>query len=275
MELEFVIRDERSDFSELVAGLARHEWDLPSLCRDWSVRDVVGHVLANDEVGMVGYMRGLAVSRLSTRRYAERLRSDWAQRPIESIVASATDLAAPRRMARSMLHWAPFVLLTETFIHQQDIRRAVGWGREVDEERMVAVLTAMVSTGAGVHARRHAAGLRLRAQDADFEHGEGPEVAGPAEVLVMALAGRGVALGELEGEGLRVLIERTSGEAVRVSERHRGGHAERRSALDGVRQRLDAGASTLRGRLARRRNVDPLGVVPSDDDTAERMPAGV
>lgn len=262
MELEHLIRDERADFRDMVRGLAPDEWDRPTLCDAWSVRDVVGHVLANDEIGMFAYMRGLVAAGLSPRRYAERVRASWAQRPHEEIVAFAADLTAPQRMARSMQNWAPLVLLTETFVHQQDVRRAIGWGREVDEERMVALLHAMVATGAGVQARRKAAGLRVRATDADFAQGDGPEVAGPSEVLVMTLAGRIVAPGELHGDGARVLLERASGAAERVGVSHRGDHAERRSPVASLRERIV-------------RHAPQPVLFHTDDDTAERAPVTV
>ena len=51
-------------------------------------------------------------------------------------------------------------------------------------------------------------GLRLVATDFDWAAGKGAEVSGPGEALLMAMAGRGVALGELSGPGLPVLARR-------------------------------------------------------------------
>ena len=39
----------------------------------------------------------------------------------------------------------------------------------------------------------------------DWSHGDGPEVKGPAEALVMTMAGRLVALDDLSGEGTATL----------------------------------------------------------------------
>ena len=44
-------------------------------------------------------------------------------------------------------------------------------------------------------------GLRLVATDIDWSHGGGPEVRGPGEALLMAMAGRGDALKDLSGPG--------------------------------------------------------------------------
>jgi hypothetical protein len=56
--------------------------------------------------------------------------------------------------------------------------------------------------------KRRVEGLTLRATDADWSHGSGPVVEGPAMSLLMATAGRGVALDDLSGEGLATLRAR-------------------------------------------------------------------
>jgi len=49
----------------------------------------------------------------------------------------------------------------------------------------------------------------LRATDAEWTHGTGPEVSGPILSLVMAMTGRKVADGDLTGEGLETLRSRS------------------------------------------------------------------
>jgi len=59
-----------------------------------------------------------------------------------------------------------------------------------------------------IGAKKRIAGLSLRATDAQWSTGSGPEVAGPAISLVMAMTGRGAALDDLSGEGLATLRSR-------------------------------------------------------------------
>lgn len=59
-------------------------------------------------------------------------------------------------------------------------------------------------------ARKRLAGLRLVATDLDVRHGDGPEVAGPTEALLMAAAGRADAVAELSGPGREVPAARTA-----------------------------------------------------------------
>jgi hypothetical protein len=50
--------------------------------------------------------------------------------------------------------------------------------------------------------------VKLTATDIDWSHGNGPEVTGPAEALVMMMAGRLVALDDLSGEAKAILVPR-------------------------------------------------------------------
>jgi hypothetical protein len=60
-----------------------------------------------------------------------------------------------------------------------------------------------------IGAKRRVAGLHLRATDADWQHGTGPEVAGPMLSLLLALAGRTAAVrGDLTGDGVAELASR-------------------------------------------------------------------
>jgi hypothetical protein len=52
------------------------------------------------------------------------------------------------------------------------------------------------------------AGVTLRATDADWRHGSGPEASGPAIALVLAMTGRKSALDDLSGDGVTTLRER-------------------------------------------------------------------
>ncbi|BBX97295.1 hypothetical protein MLAC_25890 [Mycobacterium lacus] len=49
--------EERQDFADLLAGLAPGQWEQPSLCERWRVRDVVAHVLSCDELSRWGLAR--------------------------------------------------------------------------------------------------------------------------------------------------------------------------------------------------------------------------
>jgi uncharacterized protein (TIGR03083 family) len=92
------------------------------------------------------------------------------------------------------------VALTDNMIHQQDIRRPLGLPCTIDDRRLrFAVDFALPSPT--IRGARRTKRLRLVATDLDWSHGGGPEVRGRGEALLMAMAGRGDALKDLEGPG--------------------------------------------------------------------------
>ncbi len=101
------------------------------------------------------------------------------------------------------------IALTDGLIHHQDIRRPLGLHRPIPAERMVEAL-AFGSTARPIGAAKRIQGLTLRATDVDWQTGSGPLVEGPAEPLLLALAGRPGVVGELSGPGQPTLAERLS-----------------------------------------------------------------
>ncbi|RJQ77183.1 hypothetical protein [Amycolatopsis panacis] len=92
----------------------------------------------------------------------------------------------------------------------RDIRRPLGLPRTIPPERLQAALRAL-RFAVPVGAARRLPGLHVIATDLDWSTGKGAEVRGPAEALLMALAGHRAATGELSGPGLELLVSRTQG----------------------------------------------------------------
>jgi len=99
------------------------------------------------------------------------------------------------------------IALVDGMIHQQDIRRALGITRAIPPQRLSAVLNYAL-TAPAVRGARRARGVHLVATDIDWEHGKGPEVRGPGEALLVAMAARPDALNDLSGPGNSMLARR-------------------------------------------------------------------
>ena len=99
------------------------------------------------------------------------------------------------------------IALVDGTIHHQDIRRALDRPRVVPPDRLERILP-LVPSNPRLGAGRRIRGLGLRATDVEWAHGDGPEVTGPGEALLLAMTGRPAALADLEGPGLATLAAR-------------------------------------------------------------------
>ena len=73
---------------------------------------------------------------------------------------------------------------------------------------MRAALDRMKNTGSILGNKKRVAGLKLVASDMEWTCGDGPEVRGAGEALLMAMCGRKSALDDLSGDGVATLRSR-------------------------------------------------------------------
>jgi uncharacterized protein (TIGR03083 family) len=192
---------ERADLATLAAELSQTQWDAPTLCAGWRVRDVVAHTISFDDLGPAQlaavFAKGLfSVNRINAvalRAYEGRTTDDLAElmrthtRPVGLGTASGGRIS-----------------LTDNMIHHQDILRPLGLAREIPVDRLLVALQ-FARTAPLIRGAWRARGVRLQATDVDWSAGRGPVVAGPGEALLMAMAARPAAIADLEGPGVAVL----------------------------------------------------------------------
>jgi uncharacterized protein (TIGR03083 family) len=98
-------------------------------------------------------------------------------------------------------------MLGEVVVHGNDIRQPLGIADDTSVEAKLACLDMLKASNFPIPAKKAIAGLRLRATDADWSYGDGPEVAGPLVALLMAMATR-PPLSLLSGDGVGTLQNR-------------------------------------------------------------------
>lgn len=196
--------EERRDLATFLDTLDPDEWERPSLCAGWSVRDVVGHIASYDVLGWGGSLALLARSGFSLGRCNQAGIDRSRRMSTDDLVAQLRDHATPRGLT-SM--FGSHVALVDGLIHHQDVRRALGRPREVPAERLRAVL-GFLPRARALPAPGHLREVRAVATDLNWAHGSGPELKGPGEAVVMALAGRAEALTDLTGPGVDTLAAR-------------------------------------------------------------------
>jgi uncharacterized protein (TIGR03083 family) len=199
---------ERAEMADLADSLAPDDWDKPSLCTAWKVRDVVAHTVegANES-------KGKTVAKVV--RSGFRVDTMLRESALKGGAAPTDELRSEARAAIGKRKTPPFVtpeaLLADEVVHQQDIRRVLGRPRQIPEDRLRVALTSVSGNGASyLPGKKRLRGLHLRATDLDWEAGDadGEEVQGTGEALLLALAGRPAALDDLTGPGVATLRER-------------------------------------------------------------------
>ncbi|MFN2569623.1 MAG: maleylpyruvate isomerase family mycothiol-dependent enzyme [Candidatus Dormibacteria bacterium] len=195
--------EERRANQEMLSRLTADQWEAPTLCEGWTVRDLAGHLASADDMSLGRFLATLLAAGFSPDKANQAFIDRWTVRSNDDIVAAVGSPAL-----KGLFRVAPAGALTEAFIHGQDIRRPLNISHAHSEESLRAAALATCTTPTGTGSKRRVKGLRLRATDIDWSHGEGPEVTGPAEALVMAANGRAVALADLSGEGRDMLAAR-------------------------------------------------------------------
>lgn len=196
MNARDLARRERERFAELLAGLTDEQWDAPSLCAGWSVRDVAAHTVAYLGQSLSALVLNMARARGDVDRLNARIHPDLPAASLVELMRRDTEPSGTAAL------YGGRVALIECLVHQQDICRPLGLDVAVPADALrVSLSYARISPVIG--GARRTRGLRLVATDMDWSAGSGAEVTGPGQALLLAMAGRIDAVRhELSGDGL-------------------------------------------------------------------------
>lgn len=193
------IDSERAATADLLAGLTDVEWTYPSLCEGWTVREVAAHLSLAPRMKIGKTLGAFVRARGSFNRMVDQTARAEARRPTGELVAELRGIVGSRKLAPSQ---SLKNALMDVMVHSQDIALPLGVERHMPVEAAVVAADDLWRIGFPFHARRRLAGHRLVATDADWSAGEGAEISGPIEALVMLLAGRTATIPQLTGISL-------------------------------------------------------------------------
>ena len=197
---------ERSTLADLLDDLREPEWEHPSLCAGWRVRDVAAHLTFG-----TARVRDVAGPALRARGNFDRMAHDTAvdraAAPTAELVAAIRATVGSRRHAPGVTFHEPLI---DVLVHGQDIAVPLSRPRRMPVDAAGAAATRVWTMRwpftTVFDARRRLAGLRLEATDTGWAAGEGDLVAGPMEALLLLLTGRTAAAQDrLSGPGVRTL----------------------------------------------------------------------
>jgi uncharacterized protein (TIGR03085 family) len=182
----------------LVATMRAVGPDHPTLCGDWSTRDLAAHLVVRER--RIDAAPGIMIPAFAgyTARVQEQVSAsdDWDV--LLDKVASGPPLLSPFKLLD------PVVNVAEMYIHHEDVRRAAnGWApRELDDDA-VSALTRQVSLMARMALSRAPARVTLRTPDgktlATAGRGDAVVITGAPLELLMFSSGRDEARVEFTG----------------------------------------------------------------------------
>lgn len=199
-----IIHAEREGLAADLEALTDDQWATTSLCTDWTVRDVLAHMTATARITPPQFFGKLVASGFSMKRLqAKDIATEKGTSPGETLARFKAEVSSSKHPPGPTDTW-----LGEAIIHAEDIRRPLAVSHDYPTDAVVRVADLYKGSNLVIGAKRRIAGLRLHATDADWSHGDGPEVSGPMLSLVMAMTGRKAATEDLSGEGVATLRSR-------------------------------------------------------------------
>jgi uncharacterized protein (TIGR03083 family) len=209
------LRANDARFLAVATTFSADDWARPSLCEGWSNHDVLAHLVVGCSAGVVALTAEIRCHRWSfDRANAAMARSLAVSRTPTQLLDDFNSLAQrPQGLGR---YFPPRLLLGDHITHELDMLFALGREPAIPADALVAVLNTQVNVpNPFVPAYRNSRGLRLVATDAEWTHGQGPLVRGPAAEMVSVLGNRPAMLGHLDGDGVDTLASRVSRHLIR------------------------------------------------------------
>ena len=207
-----VIDAQRTSLADLLQDLSEQEWQHPSLCDGWTVRDVAAHLTLQQ----LGARAAIAMMARYRGDIDKAVRESARERA--GALSPGQVIAAIRAMAGSRRHNVGVTYretLIDALVHAQDIAVPLGRSHPMPPEAAAAAATRIwtMRWPPPFPASRAMRRFRVTATDTSWAAGQGPEVSAPISAILLLSAGRRTALPELTGDGAAELTRRlTSGQ---------------------------------------------------------------
>ena len=198
------IHAERKALAADLMALSEEQWNTPSLCDGWAVRDVLAHMTAAATITPTKFISSFVGSGFSFESVQQKgiaaARGATPAQTVENFIAVLNSKKKPPGPIETPIG--------EVIVHSEDIRRPLGITHQADSEWVTKVADFYRGSNLIIGGKKRASGLTFRATDTDWTAGSGPEVAGPAVSIVLAITGRKAALADLSGDGVDVISRR-------------------------------------------------------------------
>ncbi len=167
------------------------------------MHDIVAHLAATSTLSLPRFAKEFLLARFSAERIVDKqIAAGRLQEPSTTLAAFRAAIPSTASPPQPTI-----TRIIEIVVHSEDIRRPLQIAHHYSTTHIAEALNYLRrQRSSGGKARL--AGLRLRATDTNIDIGDGALVEGPAVPLLLAAAGRRVALAQLAGPGRQTLSDR-------------------------------------------------------------------
>jgi uncharacterized protein (TIGR03083 family) len=199
-----IVPPERQSLADDLDAMDDAAWATPSLCPEWTVRDVLAHMTALARMTPPKFFGKLVTSGFNPGRLQARdITLERGTSPAETLERFRGICARNNRLPGQKK-----TLAGETVVHAEDIRRPLRIAHHYPVEALITIADHYKDSDLVAGTRTRIEGLSLRATDIEWSTGSGPSVSGPMLSLLMVMAGRRAPVADLEGDGVQTLRSR-------------------------------------------------------------------
>jgi uncharacterized protein (TIGR03083 family) len=197
--LQPAVAAEFTRLADLLDAAADPQWDTPSLCAGWRVREVIAHLTMAARYPQEEFMAELQRCAFDFTRLSNEIAARDASLPADELIKNLR--------SEVMRQWAPpgggyHGALNHVVIHGLDVTVPLGVPRLPPDQTIGVILDDLTQGDGTVRFGVDFAGRRLQATDLDWSFGAGPLLRGAAADLALVICGRSVPPGRLEGAPL-------------------------------------------------------------------------
>lgn len=190
----------RRDLADIAEGLSEEQLQAPTLCEQWTAQGVVCHVAGFVTTSFPKFMWTVAKNRGNFDKASQEMANTELARPFADVLA---DLRGKATKSSALPMFPEELTMADTMIHIQDIRRPLGLDGGFDDESKRAALDFLTEhkMATTLVDRKPLEGVKLSPTDLDWSWGDGAEITGTAEAIMMAMANRPSAMADISGPG--------------------------------------------------------------------------
>lgn len=201
------VDDERRGLHRLLGQLTAPQWQHPSLCEGWQIRDVVAHIVLSSDATVARIVLNLIRARGDFNRMASDTAIRHARSRGDDRLLHELKLTVGSRF--TAVGTTPIDRLLDLLVHGQDIAVPLGITHPMPTAAAQAALERIWHPRFPFHASTKLAGLHLHATDSGWTAGTGSLVEAPVSALLLLATGRtNAALPQLSGDGAELLRNR-------------------------------------------------------------------